>query len=275
MSFLNPDLTPNWHLTLLSLATFGALCFVSSFGYVINDIVDKEKDRQHPVKKKRPLASGRVSIPFAIVISIILLALAIILCLLIPQYTYLAIAAYLAISLFYTFILKHKVIIDVIIIAMGFVIRIIAGSVAINVPFSNWLLLTTLFISLFLGFAKRRHDLSILENKMQHRPVLEHYSIQLLDYMIVIAVTLTIITYSLYVLQDQTQERFGTDKLIYTLPFVLYGLFRYMYIVYKKKGGGDPADIVLRDKSILFVVLLWGISIIVILYLGRLSRGGL
>jgi len=152
------------------------------------------------------------------------------------------------------------------IIAAGFVLRVIAGSLAINVPYSNWILLTTLFISLFLGFGKRRHEMSVIENSIHHRPVLKQYSIQLLDYLIIISAALTIITYALYTVDPENVSRFKTNKLIYTVPFVIYGILKYLFLLFKEHKGGDPADIVLHDKSILADVFLWGISIIIIFH---------
>ncbi|OHD56657.1 MAG: hypothetical protein A2Y33_13120 [Spirochaetes bacterium GWF1_51_8] len=254
-------------LILRSLYTFAAFCLVSSSVYILNDLIDRDKDKLHPLKKHRPLASGKVSPALSIALAALLFLGGLAVTIFINLNTVLAFSGYFAVTLLYSLALKNQVILDVFLIAFGFVLRVIAGAAAIDVAVSNWLFLTTLFISLFIGYGKRRHELVILEESShKHRPVLKDYNVRLLDYMIVIAVTLTIITFSLYVIDPDTIQRFGTRSLLYTLPFVLYGMFRYMYDIYGKGEGGDPADIVIRDKHILIDVALCGILILVILY---------
>ncbi|MBN1523326.1 MAG: decaprenyl-phosphate phosphoribosyltransferase [Spirochaetales bacterium] len=260
---------------LASGLVFVLFCLGSSFSYIINDIVDRKKDREHPVKKSRPLASGKVSVRTAGILAGGVLAICIAAVLFTDIRVMIAFGCYILLILSYSFFLKHFVIADVIVIAVGFIIRIIAGALAIDVGVSNWLLLSALFLSLFLGFGKRRHDLLLLENKTAHRPVLDHYTVPLLDSLITVSVALVIITYSLYTLSEDTAERFNTSYLIYTVPLVVFGIFRYLYILYKKEGGGDPADIVLCDKSIVIVVALWGLLIIGILFLGSIGYGRL
>lgn len=251
---------------LLSVYAFAAFCLVSSSVYILNDLIDREKDRLHPDKKDRPLASGKASPVIAVVLASVLFLGGLAITYFINLYTMLAFGGYFITVLLYSLFIKNEVILDVFFIAMGFVLRVAAGAAAIGVGLSNWIFLTTLFIALFLGFGKRRHELIMTEDSHRHRPVLKEYNVRLLDYMIVISVTLTIITYSLYVIDPDTTARFGTRSLLYTLPFALYGLFRYMYDIYQKAEGGDPADIVIRDKHILVDVILCGILVLVILY---------
>jgi len=153
------------------------------------------------------------------------------------------------------------------VIALGFVLRVLAGTFSIDVEASNWILLTTLSVSLFLGFGKRRNEIIVMGNKEYiHRPVLEHYNLKLLEYMIIVSVALAIITYILYTIDAETISKFNTNKLYYSVPLVIFGLFRYMYILFKKDSGGDPADIVSKDKFIIFTVIIWLILMILLIY---------
>lgn len=257
-----------------SLLVFIAFCLISSFVYILNDIFDRERDRAHPVKRKRPLASGKIPLASAIFVALLILTTSLALAYLININTFLIILIYALMNVLYTLYLKNKVILDVMIIAAGFVLRVLAGISAIEVPVSNWILLTTLSVSLFLGFGKRRNELLIMdENSHSHRPVLEHYSVQLLNYLIIISITLTIVTYALYSIDNQIIEKLGTDRLIFTVPFVIFGLFRYMYVIFINKGGGDPADVVLKDGFIIADVLLWILAIVGILYSKQLLAG--
>jgi len=249
---------------LKSVIAFFAFSFISSFNYIINDIRDREKDAFHSLKKNRPVASGKISPAVASIVGAAFIIIASTLSLGVNIHFTFILAVYAGMNLLYSYHLKNVVIIDVMIIAVGFVLRVIAGSVAIDVPYSNWILLTTLFISLFLGFGKRRHEMSIMGNSMEHRPVLKYYSIQLLDYLIIISAALTIITYALYTVDPENAARFKTNKLIYTVPFVIYGILKYLVLLFKERKGGDPADIVLHDRSILADIFLWGVTIMAI-----------
>jgi 4-hydroxybenzoate polyprenyltransferase len=251
-----------------AVVCFVAFSLAASFTYVVNDIVDREKDRQHPQKKKRPIASGKVSVRLACVIAALCLLSSIALCMVLNLQVLAIVAVYLALNVLYSLKLKNIVIIDVLIIAMGFILRVMAGSYAIDVMLSNWILLSTLFISLFMGFGKRHNELHRGHGGKQ-RTVLADYTTQLLDYLIVISVGLTIITYSLYVVDPETALKLKTDKLVYTIPFVLYGLFKYLYLVYKKKEGADPAELVTRDKGIMVTVALYAVFVVILLYLGH------
>ena len=254
--FNNPD------LTLKAFLGFVLFCLISGAIYIINDIKDVEEDKFHPVKKNRPIASGKIPIPVALTfgIAIILLAL---------TFSYLlnvrfghSALVYVLLILLYSLFLKHIVILDIMIVSIGFVIRAIAGAQVINVSFSTWLLICTMFLALFLALCKRRFELVALSNNASiHRKVLEEYSPSFLDQMISIVTASTVISYTLY-----TITRWEEKRLVYTIPFVLYGVFRYLYLVYKKGEGGSPEVLLLKDKSLLIDILIWvGISIFILI----------
>ena len=251
-----------------SLQTFFAFCLASSFVYIINDIIDIEQDRKHPKKRNRPIASGKISIKNAITISIVCLILSMTLAYFVNLTTLIIITVYIFVNIFYSIKIKNVVILDVMFIALGFILRMIAGATAIEVNFSNWILLTTFCISLFLGFGKRRGEILLANNSTQKntRFVLKLYSIKFLDYMIMSSITLTIISYALYTIDSEVIKRFETDKLIYTVPLVIYGMFRYLYVIYRSDSNGDPTEVVLKDKTIISVVLLWTLLVIGLIY---------
>ncbi|HEU5227187.1 MAG TPA: decaprenyl-phosphate phosphoribosyltransferase [Ktedonobacteraceae bacterium] len=270
---------PSLERALLAFITF---CFASSSIYLLNDLLDLEKDRQHPTKRLRPLASGRLPISWAIVlIGLLLLACAGLSVALFTMpmqphddiYASLGgtnilftstIIIYLVMMVLYSFYLKHVVLIDVFIIASGFVLRILAGAVVIPVSISPWLYLVTTFLSLFLALSKRRHELILLqEDAAHHRRILKEYSIPMLDQMITIVVAGTLMSYSLYTIQGPT----GNHRLIVTIPLVLYGMFRYLYLVYMQMEGGSPEEVLLRDRHMLGTVLLCAVLIITVLYI--------
>jgi len=251
-----------------SLQAFFAFCLASSFVYIINDIIDIEQDRKHPKKRNRPIPSGKISIKNATTISIVCLITSITLAYFVNLNTLIVILVYIFVNIIYSIKIKNVVILDVMFIALGFILRMIAGATAIEVSFSNWILLTTFCISLFLGFGKRRGEMLLTNNNTQKnsRFVLKLYSMQFLDYMIMSSVTLTIISYALYTIDSEVIKRFGTDKLIFTVPLVIYGIFRYLYVIYRSDSDGDPTEVVLKDKSIISVVLLWILLVIGLIY---------
>ena len=257
---------------IASLKAFFAFCLASSFVYIINDIIDIDQDRKHPQKRNRPIASGKISIKNAIIISIICFITSITLAYFINLNTLIIISVYILINIFYSIKIKNIVILDVMFIALGFILRMIAGATAIEVSFSNWILLTTFCISLFLGFGKRRGEMVLANTNEQQntRFVLTHYNKQILDYMMISSVTLTIISYALYAIDSEVIKRFGTDKLIYTVPLVIFGIFRYLYVIYRSDSNGDPTEVVLKDKSIISVVLLWITLVIGLIYGSKL-----
>ncbi|HEV2661649.1 MAG TPA: decaprenyl-phosphate phosphoribosyltransferase [Ktedonobacteraceae bacterium] len=265
--------------TTLAFVTF---CLISSSIYLINDLLDLEKDRQHPVKRLRPLASGRLPISWGVgALGVLLLCSALVIALIfrvpIPAgqdifasiggadllFT-LSIVAYLVIMVLYSLRLKHVVLIDVFIIAGGFVLRIIVGAVVIPVSISLWLYVVTCFLSLFLALSKRRHEIMLLQGQAsQHRQILKEYSVPMLDQMITIAVTGTIMSYSLYTIEGTV----GNHKLLaITIPLVLYGMFRYLYLVYMHMEGGSPEEVLLRDRHMLGTVILCVVLIMTVLY---------
>ncbi len=254
---------------ILTLAAFAAFCFGSSAVYIINDIFDRENDKKHPVKSKRPIASGAVSIPGAIVAAIILFLLSLAFASYANLLTVLALLVYIMLNLAYSAFLKHLVIIDVMSIAAGFVLRAIAGGFAIEVPISPWLLVCTTLLALFLGFGKRRHELGLLSAEaVNHRKSLENYSMPFLDQMISVVTASTVVAYAFYTLSPEVVDRFGTAWLSATIPFVLYGIFRYLFLIFHKEMGGNPTKLMLADKPLLVCVLLWLMTVLIVINWG-------
>jgi 4-hydroxybenzoate polyprenyltransferase len=252
----------------LAFAAFIAFCLGSSAVYLANDIFDRESDRKHPVKSTRPVASGRLGIPAAGAASLLLFVAAVIIAALINGLTLLAVIAYLVLNLAYSAYLKHVVIIDVMSIAAGFVLRAVAGGFAIDVPISAWLLVCTTLLALFLGFGKRRHELALLnEGATEHRRALENYSIPFLDQMISVVTASTVVAYAFYTLSPEVAEHFGTGWLSLTIPFVLYGIFRYLFLIFHKEMGGNPTRLMLTDPPLLLCILLWLATVILVMNL--------
>lgn len=251
----------------LASAAFLIFCVLSGSVYLFNDVFDREADRQHPLKRLRPIASGALgagaALTWAIGLSVVSLAAAYALR---PLFA-LAAAAYLALFVLYTRTFKHVVILDVMVIAIGFVLRAVAGGLVIGVPVSDWLLVCTILLALFLGLAKRRHEITMLaEGASGHRRILEEYDPYLLDQMIAIVAAATLVVYIIYCASPETAERFGTRLLVLTTPFPIYGIFRYLYLVHRKHGGGSPSDLLLRDRPLLSCVALWGIAVVLLIY---------
>lgn len=240
--FLHPD---SVYSTLLAAFLF---CIAASAVYIVNDLKDIEKDRIHPEKsKKRPLASGQVSPQSAIILLILLYIVLISFWAVVPNVIY-VIFIYLALNWAYTFKLKHEPVIEIFIVAFGFVLRVYAGAMALTVPVSHWMFITTLSISLYLASIKRRQEL--LQSGSQSRGVLAYYSVTLIDRFAEMSAVTAVVFYSLYVMEVQ-------PKLVVTVPLVIFGLFRYWYIVETLKGGESPTDVIIQDKQILLTVLLW------------------
>ncbi len=255
------------HDILLTVIGFFAFSFLSSATYLFNDVVDIENDKIHPIKSKRPIASGTLSSQTAMMAAAALAILSLVVGFLLRREFGIVLATYLALNVSYSLKLKHIVILDAMSIAGGFVLRVVAGAVLIQVPTSEWLIICTILISLFLGFSKRRTELvSLDEQANHHRSVLAQYSPRFLDQMIGIVTSSTVMSYALYTISDETVRKFGTKNLIYTVPFVLYGIFRYLYLVDKKAEGVDPAKTILTDISLLVNVVLWVIAASLIIY---------
>jgi 4-hydroxybenzoate polyprenyltransferase len=250
-----------------SAAAFAIFCALSGVVYLINDVADREADRRHPVKMHRPIASGALPVPVALSAALVLAAGALASAFLLrPLFGVLAVS-YVALLALYSGPLKHIVIIDVLTIAIGFVLRAAAGAVAIDVPISHWLYVLTILLALFLALSKRRHELVLLADRATgHRRILEEYSPYLLDQMISVVSASTLVAYAFYTVSPETVAKFGTDRLGLTLPFPLYGIFRYLYLVHRREGGGSPAEMLLTDRPLLLCVALWALAVALIIY---------
>src|SRR5262245_2419804 len=250
-----------------AIAAFAVFCLLSGAVYIVNDIADRDSDRRHPLKARRPIASGAlpVKIAAAAAFAIGAVALAGAGALGLP---FLAVAvAYLVLQSLYSGPFKHIVIIDVLTLAIGFVLRAVGGAVAVNVEISRWLLICTILLALFMALAKRRHEIVLLaDDAASHRPILGEYSAYLLDQMIAVVAASTLIAYVFYTISPETQEKFGTPWLGLTIPFPLYGIFRYLYLVHRRDGGGNPAELLLTDRPLLACVAMWALAVAPIIY---------
>jgi 4-hydroxybenzoate polyprenyltransferase len=245
---------------------FATFCCLSGAVYLVNDLVDLERDRLHPLKRLRPIASGTLPLSVARAAAACLLALGLVASWgLGPGFLSCALA-YLALNLAYSFALKNVVILDVLSIAIGFVVRAVAGALAIGVAFSDWLLVCTILLALFLALAKRRHELATLDDATGHRQALAEYSPYLLDQMISVVTASCLTAYAFYTLAPETLEKYRTSRLALTIPFVIYGIFRYLYLVHRKDKGGNPSDVLLADWPLLAAVALWAATVVLIVY---------
>lgn len=249
-----------------SLLTFALFCAVSSAVYLINDLLDIQADREHPVKSLRPIAAGLVRVPVALTSAFVLAALALVGGWFLSPPVALVILIYLLMNLAYSTWLKRVVILDVMVLAAGFLLRAVAGGLALEVEISNWLILCATLLSLFLGFCKRRHELAILgERAGEHRFILREYSFPFLDQLISVVTASTLVAYCFYTLSPEVQAKLGTTRLPLTIPFVLYGIFRYLYLVYQKERGGSPARVFYTDRPLLIDVALWALTAVLVL----------
>lgn len=252
-----------------AVVAFLCFCAASSAVYLFNDVLDRGRDRKHPVKRTRPIASGRVGVPTALATSGALGAGALGGGWATRPELAGVLAGYLGLQIAYGLGLKHVALVDVLCIAAGFVLRAIAGAVAVAEPISQWLLICTVFLSLFISLAKRRHEVSTLtESAAEHRNSLASYSLPLLDQLLSVATAATLISYALYTTDPVTVEKFDTELLPITLPVVIYGVFRFHSLVQRDDLVGDPSRLLLRDRPIALAVILWGAIIMAILYLG-------
>jgi 4-hydroxybenzoate polyprenyltransferase len=258
--------------TAKATAAFLIFCALSGAVYLINDVADREQDRLHPLKQKRPIASGDLSPGTAMIAAVVLSAIAVTAAFALRPAFGVAAAAYLALFVVYTRSLKHIVVLDVMTIAIGFVLRAVAGGLVISVHISNWLLVCTMLGALFLGLAKRRHEITLLAaGASGHRRILEEYDPYLLDQMIGVVAAATMVAYIIYCASPETHASFGTEWMVLTTPFPIYGLFRYLYLVHRKAGGGSPSDLLIQDRPLLACVSLWGLTSVAIIYGGRLG----
>jgi 4-hydroxybenzoate polyprenyltransferase len=250
-----------------ALVAFAVFCALSGAVYLINDIADRESDRSHPMKARRPIAAGLVPVSMALVSAVTLIVGALAISIFLGRTFTMVAIAYVCLQLLYSGPLKHIVIIDVLTLAMGFVLRAVAGAVAVRVEISHWLLVCTVLLALFIGLAKRRHEIVLLAGDAPtHRPILGEYSPYLLDQMIAVVTASTLIAYIFYTVSPETQAKFGTPWLGLTIPFPLYGIFRYLYLVHRREGGGSPSELLLTDRPLLLCVALWALSVAVIIY---------
>ena len=247
----------------LSFLALGVFCLLSGAVYVFNDIVDYRQDRAHPIKRNRPIASGRIPRRGALAFGMVVAAVGLSIAVLTDMSFFWVCLAYTGLMVFYSLGLKHMVVLDVLIISIGFVLRAMAGVEILKnmdpgVVMSPWLLVCTLFLALFLGFSKRRSELDLLAHKAGlHRKSLEDYSKEFLDAMIAVVTAATVIAYAIYTIWPGTVEKFNTRNLIYTIPFVVFGLFRYMYLVIMKNEGGSPSEILVSDAPLVVDIVLW------------------
>ena len=258
----------NLHAFLQTLAAFVLFCLLSSSVYLINDILDRESDRAHPIKKNRPIASGNLPVGLALATGIFLLLVSLTGAFLLSHGFFFISLVYFTLNLIYSIWLKLIPIIDVLVIASCFVLRVAAGVSVIEVQrFSPWLYVVTTLLALYLGFGKRRAELAVLVNDspQSHRKVLSGYSIQFIDQLITVVSATTIISYSLYTFSAPNLPE--NHSMMLTIPFVLYGIFRYLFLINKHNAGGEPEEILLKDRPIQLTVLLWGVAVMVIFYL--------
>lgn len=251
----------------MALAGFVVFCALSGVVYIVNDLYDRENDRLHPAKRRRPIAAGELAPRSAAMWAGLLAAGALTAAVWIGPKFAAASAAYLTLFALYSRWLKHLVIIDVMSIAIGFVLRTYAGAAAIAVPVSDWLLVCTVLLALFLGLSKRRHEITLLANGATgHRRILDEYNPYLLDQMIGVVTASTLMAYIIYCTSPDTTERFGTHNLVLTIPFPIYGILRYLYLVHRRDGGGNPSELLITDRPLLICVGLWGLVTAAVIY---------
>ncbi|MEE8524662.1 MAG: decaprenyl-phosphate phosphoribosyltransferase [Thermoanaerobaculia bacterium] len=251
-----------------ALLAFLVFCCAASAIYLVNDIRDREEDRRHPQKRHRPIAAGELSVAAAASAAILLAAAGVAGALVLGTRFLLLLTLYLAINLLYSSGgLKKVVILDVMAVASGYVLRVMAGGAAVGVAISNWLLLCTTFLALLMILSKRRHEILLLaDTAAEHRSVLSHYSPQFLDQLVNVVTASAVVSYALYAVDDDTVARFGSDNLVYTVPLVLFGIFRYLYLTYQKAEKRNPTEAILFDPPSLANLLLWGLSVVWIVY---------
>ncbi len=250
----------------LSTYAFIIFCLLSGGGYIINDILDYEEDRVHPEKSKRPISAGRITKPIAGLWALVLLTISLVWAFKINGSFFFTCLLYLFFSVSYSLYIKRVVILDVLFVSIGYVLRAIAGAVVIGVEISSWLFLCTLLLALFLVVSKRRTEIILLgKEATKHRKILSQYSVELLNQMIAIVTSACVVSYCLYTLSPQTIEKFGTKNLILTIPFVIYGIFRYLYVTFQKLQSDIPEKAIIGDRPLQVCVVLWIIICILIL----------
>lgn len=248
---------------LTTLLAFCGFCLLSSTIYVVNDIADRENDRLHPLKKLRPIAAGQISVGTGVGIATLLAMVGIALSLLLPFRFLLFAIAFLVLNFTYSWALKRIVILDVMAIAASFVIRAAAGAAAIAVPYSSWLIACTFLLALFIGFGKRRHEIVTLKGDAAgHRSTLSQYSPYFLDQLIGVVTASTVVAYTFYTLSPDVKTKLGVERLELTIPFVLYGIFRYLYLIHQEERGGSPTRLLVSDVPLLVNIVLWFLAVL-------------
>ncbi len=256
-----------WSALLAAFETFAIFCALSGAVYLLNDVADRQTDQQHPLKRLRPIAAGALPVSAALAAAVLVGGGAIAAAFGLRWKLGTVAIVYVALLGLYSGLLKHVVIIDVLTISIGFLLRAVAGAVAIDVVMSHWLFVCTILLALFIALAKRRHELALLaDGATGHRPTLGEYSPYLLDQMIGVVAASTVIAYIFYTISQETTEKFGTAWLGLTIPFPLYGIFRYLYLVHQREAGGSPADMLINDRPLLACVTLWVVAVVLIIY---------
>lgn len=266
--------------TLFGVVLFS---FVSSAIYLVNDVIDAPRDRKHPYKKNRPIAAGKISIPFAILLALALGSVGLLGARSLSQYFFISLIFYIGLNILYSFKLRNVIILDALMIAAGFILRVFSGSLIDSVSMSSWLVLTTIGVSMLIAFGKRRSEKTILEREnieLETRKTLIHYPDALLDNMIAVSSSITVLAYSFFAFQAGSQTALGTPfaKLLpptlltpkwmmLTIPLVIYGIGRYLYVIYEKHGGESPERVILQDKPLLGAVVAWFVMVVGIIYL--------
>jgi 4-hydroxybenzoate polyprenyltransferase len=244
-----------WLRTILAVAAF---CAASSAVYLVNDVIDREADRAHPIKKGRPIASGEVSVRTALVVAVVLVAAAVAISIWLGGWFPAVLIAYVVLVLLYSAVLKRAVFLDVLVVAAGFVLRVVGGAVAIDVPVSRWILVVAYLLALYLALGKRRSELVLLGAEAgNHRAVLGHYTLPMVDQAISVVLGATVLAYALYTVAPDTVAKVGSEGLLATVPIVLYGLFRYLYLLHRHELGGSPTRALLTDRPLLVCVVIW------------------
>ncbi len=256
-----------WLRSLLAVAAF---CAASSATYLVNDVIDREADRAHPVKRGRPIAAGEVSVAAALATAVVLVAVAMAVAVWLGGWFPAILIGYVALVLLYSALLKRAVFLDVLVVSAGFVLRVVGGAVAINVPVSRWILVVTYLLALYLALGKRRTELVLLGDEAgNHRAVLGQYTLPMVDSAISVVLGATVVAYALYTVAPETVAKVGSEGLLATVPIVLYGLFRYLYLLHRHELGGSPTKALLTDRPLLVCVVIWLAVAAVVINAGR------
>lgn len=256
----------NTELFSMVFFSFGIFCALSSATYLVNDIADYQNDRKNKLKKQRPIASGKLDRGYAAFIAGILVVFSLMVAWNFGMKFFLMCILFLSLQIMYSLVLKHIVILDVLSISFGFILRVIAGGIIISVAISNWLLICTTLISLLLALDKRRHELQKITEIHQRRKVLEYYDLPILDQMTSVVTASILLSYILYTISEETISHLGTDNLIYTIPFVLFGIFRYIFLSHKTEAAGSLENLYI-DRPFVLNIILWVLAVVAILYL--------